>query len=246
MGRIIFARWRHSAQPVGMDAPARARHAAPKQRHCVDTAPLAAAALLCLLSQLRLGADLPACLEAFLLVQHPLRHGDCCPRFAFFFACAVEAVLQWLSCHSSTSPHRLCCAAYCFALNVAVMLREGPAHLRRRLPRILRPAAITTASLAARSPRAYMHADPNGIVLMDTSMFPSIVPHAGMTYRQTINESDKEFYWAALGCSCRPRCHRASIRRAMTSIRPSRHIPSTWSSYRRFQHAQQRVGTSCP
>jgi hypothetical protein len=25
------------------------------------------------------------------------------------------------------------------------------------------------------------------------------VPKAGLTYRQTINESDKEFYWAALG-----------------------------------------------
>ena len=33
---------------------------------------------------------------------------------------------------------------------------------------------------------------------MDTSTFPSIVPNAGLTYRQTINESDKEFYWAAL------------------------------------------------
>jgi hypothetical protein len=28
---------------------------------------------------------------------------------------------------------------------------------------------------------------------MDTSTFPSIVPNAGLTYRQTINESDKEF-----------------------------------------------------
>jgi len=42
-------------------------------------------------------------------------------------------------------------------------------------------------------------ADPQAVVLMNTSMFPSVVPNAGLTYRQTINESDKEFYWAALG-----------------------------------------------
>jgi hypothetical protein len=45
-----------------------------------------------------------------------------------------------------------------------------------------------------------LHAqDPQGAVLMNTSVFPSIIPQAGLTYRQTINESDKEFYWAALG-----------------------------------------------
>jgi hypothetical protein len=35
-------------------------------------------------------------------------------------------------------------------------------------------------------------------VLMDTSTFPSLIPHSGLTYRQTLNESDKEFYQAAL------------------------------------------------
>jgi len=33
---------------------------------------------------------------------------------------------------------------------------------------------------------------------MNTSMYPSFIPNAGLTYRQTINESDKQFYWAAL------------------------------------------------
>jgi hypothetical protein len=46
---------------------------------------------------------------------------------------------------------------------------------------------------------ARLHAaDPAAQVLMDTSSFPSIVPHAGLTYAQTINESDKEFFDAAL------------------------------------------------
>jgi hypothetical protein len=41
-------------------------------------------------------------------------------------------------------------------------------------------------------------ADAHAAVLMDTSTFPSIVPMAGMVYRDTINESDKQFYESAL------------------------------------------------
>jgi len=41
-------------------------------------------------------------------------------------------------------------------------------------------------------------ADPAAQVLMNTSSFPSIVPHAGLTYAQTINESDSKFIGPAL------------------------------------------------
>ena len=41
-------------------------------------------------------------------------------------------------------------------------------------------------------------AEPDLPLLLDTSMFPSVVPRAGMSYKQTLNESDKEFFKAAL------------------------------------------------
>jgi hypothetical protein len=46
--------------------------------------------------------------------------------------------------------------------------------------------------------RTLLVRNPHAIVLMDTSTYPSIIPHAGLTYSQTLNESDKEFYQAAL------------------------------------------------
>lgn len=39
---------------------------------------------------------------------------------------------------------------------------------------------------------------PKAMVLMDTSSYPQIIPDAGLTYRQTLNESDKRFYTEAL------------------------------------------------
>jgi hypothetical protein len=39
---------------------------------------------------------------------------------------------------------------------------------------------------------------PGTIVLMETSSYPGIVAKAGMNLKETLNESDKEFYKAAL------------------------------------------------
>ena len=120
------------------------------------------------------------------------------PALCFFLACAVEAGWTWLNRFSPRTSRRwLVLLFLLLAWNVAAMLRQGPltyveaaknaqarGYYNRILPEVL----------------AHLHAlDPNGTVLMDSSTFPSIIPHAGMTYRQTVNESDKQFYWAALG-----------------------------------------------
>lgn len=81
-------------------------------------------------------------------------------------------------------------------LNVALMLREGPPVYvegtkniaSRRAYEIEIPAAL----------RALLASRPGGVVLMDTSVYPQIVAFTGIPLRQTINESDKEFYSAAL------------------------------------------------
>jgi hypothetical protein len=49
---------------------------------------------------------------------------------------------------------------------------------------------------------------PGGEVLMITSVYPEIVALTGIPLKQTINESDKEFYWAALGA---PAAHAALV-----------------------------------
>ena len=45
---------------------------------------------------------------------------------------------------------------------------------------------------------ALLQKDPDGVVLMETSVYPELVALTGIPLRQTINESDKEFYQAAL------------------------------------------------
>ena len=77
------------------------------------------------------------------------------------------------------------------------MLRQGPLTYVEAAKNTAARAYYNTVLAQA---LAKLHTeDPQGIVLMDTSMYPSLVPHSGLTYRETINESDKEFYWAALG-----------------------------------------------
>jgi len=82
------------------------------------------------------------------------------------------------------------------AANAVMMLRERPlvyvegarnAAARRPYEREI--SAALRAQLVRR---------PGGVVLMDTSVYPHIVALSGIPLRQTINESDKEFYQAAL------------------------------------------------
>jgi len=129
------------------------------------------------------------------------------PAFAFFFGFAVHAGLGWMESHLPR--YRRAAVAVLLILlaaNMAGMLREKPLTYVE--------AKKNTAArgyynkVLADALRRLHSADPDGTVLMNTSMYPSIVPNAGMTYRQTINESDKQFYWAALGA---PAAHVAIV-----------------------------------
>jgi hypothetical protein len=85
---------------------------------------------------------------------------------------------------------------FLIGLNCALMLREGPPVYiegtknieARRSYEIDIPAAL----------RTYLQKSPGGVILMDTSVYPQIVAFTGIPLRQTINESDKEYYHAAL------------------------------------------------
>jgi hypothetical protein len=120
------------------------------------------------------------------------------PALAFFFAFAVHAALAWITAHRPRYIRLAIAIAFALlAANVAEMLREGPlTYVEARKNTDAR--SYYNVAIAAVLKQLHER-DPKGVVLMDTSTFPSIVSNAGLTYRQTINESDKEFYWAALG-----------------------------------------------
>ena len=120
------------------------------------------------------------------------------PAFAFFFGFVVDGGLSSMQKHKSKYRGAVIAALFALlAANVVEMLREGPlTYVEAKKNTAARGYYNTVIAADLKQ----LHAlDPNGIVLMDTSTFPSIVPNAGLTYKQTINESDKEFYWAALG-----------------------------------------------
>jgi hypothetical protein len=82
------------------------------------------------------------------------------------------------------------------ALNAVEMVRERPLVY-----------VEGTKNIDARRPyetqippalRALLAERPGGVILMDTSAYPNLVAFTGIPLRQTINESDKEFYSAAL------------------------------------------------
>jgi hypothetical protein len=56
--------------------------------------------------------------------------------------------------------------------------------------------------------RALLAARPGGAVLMNTSVHPEFVAFSGIPLRQTINESDREYYQAALAA---PATHAAIV-----------------------------------
>jgi hypothetical protein len=120
------------------------------------------------------------------------------PAFALFFGFALQPVFNWLKNHHPKFNWTLIAFLLAAqAANVAEMLREKPLIYEEGKKNTESRSyynAVLTEALRK------LHAqDPQGVVLMNTSTFPSVVPQAGLTYRQTINESDKEFYWTALG-----------------------------------------------
>jgi hypothetical protein len=82
------------------------------------------------------------------------------------------------------------------ALNAVQMVRERPLtyvegtkNIEARRPFEEQIPPVLRALLAQR---------PGGVILMNTSVYPEIVSLTGIPLRQTVNESDKEIYNAAL------------------------------------------------
>jgi hypothetical protein len=92
------------------------------------------------------------------------------------------------------------------ALNAWLVLREGPLvyveGTKNIEARRSYEGAIPTAL------RRLLAERPGGLVLMNTSVYPQIVAFTGIPLRQTINESDKEFYRDALAA---PAAHAALV-----------------------------------
>jgi hypothetical protein len=92
------------------------------------------------------------------------------------------------------------------ALNAAIVFHEQPLtyvegikNVDSRRPFEKQIPPVLRSLLADR---------PSGIILMDTSVFPQLVALTGIPLRQTINESDKEFYRDALDA---PSTHAAIV-----------------------------------
>jgi hypothetical protein len=92
------------------------------------------------------------------------------------------------------------------ALNAAKMLRERPLVYVEGTKNI--EARQTYDDQIPPVLRALLSQRPGGILLMVTSAYPEIVASTGIPLRQTINESDKEFYQAALAA---PATHAAVV-----------------------------------
>ena len=136
-----------------------------------------------------------------------------------------------------------CAAGVLFVLvasNAVQMVRERPLvyvegtkniDARRPFEQQIPPALRTL--LAER---------PGGVVLMNTSVYPEIVALTGIPLRQTVNESDKEFYSAALAA---PATH-AAIVLAFDGDEIDRAVqahPAGLTALRRFTAPGQPAGT---
>ncbi len=76
---------------------------------------------------------------------------------------------------------------------------EGTKNINARRPFEIQIPPVLRSLLATR---------PDGVVLMDTSTYPQLVALTGIPLHQTVNESDKEFYDAALAA---PAAHAAIV-----------------------------------
>jgi len=134
------------------------------------------------------------------------------PAFAlglgFVAQIVLAAVLEFKPRESKSS-----LPEYAFALLFALVALNAYRMLRER-PLVY---VESTKNIQARGPlftqvppalRTLLASQPNGIVLMDTSLYPEIVTLTGIPLRQTINESDQDIYRAALSA---PAAHAAIV-----------------------------------
>jgi hypothetical protein len=91
-------------------------------------------------------------------------------------------------------------------LNAAVVVRERPLVYVEGTKNI-ESRRVYDAEVP-QAMRAVLAAHPTGAVLMNTSVHPEFVAFSGIPLRQTINESDREYYQAALAA---PATHAAIV-----------------------------------
>jgi hypothetical protein len=126
------------------------------------------------------------------------------------------------------------------ALNACQIIRERPLtyvegtkNIDARRPFELQIPPVLRALLVTR---------PGGMVLMNTSVYPEIVALTEIPLRQTINEGDMQFYYAALGA---PATH-AAIVLAFDGDEIDRAVkahPDGLTAVRRFTAPGQAAGT---
>jgi len=128
--------------------------------------------------------------------------------FGFFAQFVISAMREFKTRVSRSHWPQYATALLCvlIVLNAAQMVRERPLvyvegtkNIDARRAYEIEIPPVVHSLLADR---------PDGPVLMDTSIYPEIVALIGIPLRQTINESDKEFYDAALAA---PAAHAAVV-----------------------------------
>jgi hypothetical protein len=119
------------------------------------------------------------------------------PAFALGLGFVAQLVLAASREFKRSSTGIVAAALYVIvAINAWAVLRDHPLtyvegtkniesrrEFEREIPQVLRSLLATR---------------PGGLVLMETSVYPNLVAFTGIPLRQTINESDKEYYSSAL------------------------------------------------
>jgi hypothetical protein len=119
------------------------------------------------------------------------------PAFALGLAFAAQFLLASAREFKTRSVPYATAALYAFVLlNAWTVLRDDPLTYVEGVKNI-----ESRQAFEAEIPpvlRAILSTRPGGEVLMDTSVYPNLVAFTGIPLRQTINESDKQFYTDAL------------------------------------------------
>ncbi|HEY5084142.1 MAG TPA: hypothetical protein VII48_06465, partial [Rhizomicrobium sp.] len=138
-------------------------------------------------------------------------------------------------------------------LNAWLLLRAGPLVYvegtknieARRSYDLTIPAAL----------RAQLAGRPGGVILMETSVYPEIVAFTGIPLRQTVNESDREFYRSALSA---PAKHAAlvlafdgdevdsSVKAHPQGLNAVRRFSAPWQPAGTLYVSDSRASTSTP
>jgi hypothetical protein len=119
------------------------------------------------------------------------------PAFALSLGCAAHLALALARVFKPALAAAVAAVLFALlALNAWQLVRERPLVYVEGTKNI--EARRTFEEQIPPALRALLAARPGGAVLMDTSVYPNLVAFTGIPLRQTINESDKEFYSAAL------------------------------------------------